>query len=71
MKRLVIEIPEAGDESQVYDVVDDKGRRAGGLSFDEMLGQVVAMTHAQLGTPRYPMKLAAEWDKTRFADIPF
>lgn len=44
MKTLIIEIPEPGDERGMFDVVDGKGRRCDGLSWDEMLGQVAMLT---------------------------
>lgn len=40
-------------------VVDDL--RCNGLSFDEMLGQVVALTHPKIGAPHYRMQTAEEW----------
>ena len=65
MKRLVIEIPEPGDERYQrcgFDVVDEQDRRANGLNFDEMLGQVVSITHPKLdGRPQYAMKTREEW----------
>ena len=65
MKRLVIEIPEPGDERYQrcgFDVVDEQDRRANGLNFDEMLGQVVSITHPKLdGRPQYAMKTSHEW----------
>ncbi len=44
-----------------FDVIDAKGRRAQGLTFDEMLGQVVELMHPRLdGRPRYPMRTPKE-----------
>jgi hypothetical protein len=61
MRTITIEIPEPGDEEQCFDVVDAHGQRAGGLIFDEMLGQVVAMAHPKLGgIPRYRMLTAEQ-----------
>lgn len=63
MKRLVIEIREPGDDEMgsSFDVVDEQGRRAHGLGFDEMLGQVVSLTHPKLGTEQYAMRTPEEW----------
>ena len=50
MKRFIIEVPEPSDEiiGCGFDLVDEDGRRANGLNFDEMLGQVIALTHPKL-----------------------
>lgn len=65
MRRLTIEVPEPGDEdfsARGFDVVDESGRRARGLGFDEMLGQVIAMTHPRLdGQPQYRMQTHEMW----------
>lgn len=46
-----------------FDVVDWFGRRAGCLSFEEMLGQVIALAHPNLGTPRFLMCTEDEWQR--------
>lgn len=37
------------------------GRTAGPLTWDEMLGQVVGLTHPLLGKPHYRMLTKKEW----------
>lgn len=86
MKRLVIEIREPGDRELPgpFDMVDELGRRADGLNFDELLGQVVSMVHPNLGHAQYAMRTPEEWAELRgrrrkkpdvtvevFCDIPF
>lgn len=64
MRTLTIEI---GGEFG-FDVVDDERRRAGGLSWDEMLGQVATLTHPQLdGKPLYRMQTREQWGIERAA----
>lgn len=65
MKRLIIEIPEAGDQTTLFDVVDEAGRRCDGLAFDEMLGQIVMLTIGAVHPSRigqgYAMHTPDEW----------
>lgn len=44
-----------------FDVVDEYGQRCYGLGFDEMLGQVVSLTHPKLGKPQYRMQTEEQW----------
>lgn len=63
MKRITIEVPEQGDEIRCFDVVLEDGRRCNVLSWDEMIGQVVSLTHPKLpGEPQYPMRTIEEWE---------
>lgn len=55
-----------------FDVVDWYGRRAGFLSFEEMLGQVISLAHPNVGAPRFLMLTEEEWaarDAERIARI--
>ncbi len=63
MKRITIEIPEAGDRHGGFDVVLEDGRRCNGLNFDEMLGQVIGLAHRKLGHHQYRMESQEYWDK--------
>lgn len=69
MRRLIIEIPEAGDTTTMFDVVDDDGRRCDGLAFDEMLGQIVMLTIGAVHPSRigkgYAMHTPDEWAEQR------
>lgn len=70
MKRFILEVPEPSDEiiGCGFDLVDQDGRRANGMNFDEMLGQVVALTHPRLdGKPQYRMQTAEAWAADRAA----
>ncbi len=68
MKILTIEIPEPGDGRCEFDVVDANGRRCGGLTWDEMFGQVARLTIIE---PRskcgglYNMHTPEEWEQQR------
>lgn len=35
------------------------------LAWDEMLGQIAAMTHPKIGAGHYPMKTPEEWARER------
>jgi hypothetical protein len=65
MKKITIEIPERDDERHMFDVVDENGRRCDGLSFDEMLGQVVFLTIGAVAAERigcgFAMRTPEEW----------
>ena len=65
MKRFTIEVPEDGDNehnSCGFDVVNCNGLRCNGLNWDEMIGQIVSLTHPRLdGTPQYKMMADEEW----------
>jgi hypothetical protein len=65
MRTITIEIPEPGEELQMLDVVLPDGRRCNGLAWDEMLRQVVALTHPGLrdnwSPHTYPMATAEQW----------
>lgn len=67
MKLITIEVPEPGDENQHLDVVDEAGNRCDGLTFDEMLGQVISMTYRPRdgGQPRYRMQTREAWEAER------
>lgn len=65
MRTITIEIPEPGDEFRWVDVVLSDGRRCQGLGWDEMLRQVVALTHPGLADSwekhSYPMATPEQW----------
>jgi hypothetical protein len=70
MRTFTIEIrtPEECDRDDIsrIDIVDDQGRRCLGLGWDELIGQVVSLTHPKLGeVPTYAMKTAIEWQAER------
>lgn len=67
MKRLIIEIPESGDQTTLFDVVDEAGRRCAGLCFGEMLEQITmhaigAVPQSRIGVG-YPMLTSDEWEE--------
>lgn len=68
MRKLIIEIAEPGDDRPGFDVVDEQGRRCGGLSWDEMLGQVAMLTipPSRVGNG-FAMHTPAEWVAQREA----
>lgn len=61
MRTLTIEYGD-GIGGCTLDVVDEYGRRCNGLGWDEMLGQVVSMTHPSVGRPQYRMQTQEQWD---------
>lgn len=65
MRRFVIECPDAGNERfGSFDVIDEYGRCAGGLGFDEMLGQVVSLTHPRLEhRAQFRMQTPEQWQQ--------
>jgi len=63
MRRITIEFGEGPPCG--FDVVDEYGRRCDGLGFDEMLGQLVSITHPQLGKPHYRMQTEEQWAAER------
>ena len=66
-RRIIIEIGPARhpDSPGLFDVVLEDGRCCDGLSWDEMIGQVIELTHPKLGQPHYRMQTPAEWDSER------
>lgn len=65
MRRITIEFGEHAVPGCPFDVVDEYGRRCDGLAFDEMLGQVVSLTHPQLGRAQYQMLTPEDWATRR------
>jgi hypothetical protein len=68
MRKITIEI--ASDEevaagAQRFDVVLEDGRRCNGLSWDELLGQVAALTHPKLNGEHFQMMTPQQWDERR------
>lgn len=59
MRTITIEIDDQG-----YTVREGE-RYHDGLCWDEMLGQVVELTHRKLGETRYPMMTADQWAAQR------
>jgi len=59
MRTITIEIDDQGYTVREGDRYHD------GLCWDEMLGQVVELTHRKLGEARYPMMTAEQWDAWR------
>lgn len=59
--RLTVTVYESG----LMNVHDEQGRHAGGLCWDEMIGQITSLTHPAIAgkAPRYPMMTDAEWDE--------
>jgi hypothetical protein len=64
MRTLTIQYGESSRGCS-FDVIDEHGRMCDGLGFDEMLGQVVSMTHPKLGTPQYRMQTPEQWAEER------
>ena len=71
MRKITIEIPEPRDSSQLFDVVDEQGRRCDGLTFGEMLEQLVLFCAAappikdKAGRAHYKMATPEEWERWR------
>ena len=42
-------------------LVTESGRNTGGLSWDELLGQIAELTHPSIRKARYEMHTAEEW----------
>jgi hypothetical protein len=61
MRRIVIEFGENELGGQHFEVVDEYGRHTGQLCFDEMLGQVVNLTHPAIRREHYAMRTPEEW----------
>lgn len=59
MRTITIEIDDQGYTVREGDRYHD------GLCWDEMLGQVVELTHRKLGETRYPMQTEAQWAAQR------
>lgn len=59
MRTITIEIDDQGYTVREGDRYHD------GLCWDEMLGQVVELTHRKLGETRYPMLTEAQWMEWR------
>lgn len=58
MRKLTIEITEGPCG---FDVVTEDGKRCDGLAWDELIGQVVSLTHPKIGQPQYRMQTAEQW----------
>lgn len=63
MNRVII-ITMTDSESGGHSIeVRENGQTTGQLAWDEMLGQVAAMTHPDLNKGRYPMRTEEEWNR--------
>lgn len=47
----------------LFDVVDEYGRRCNGLAFEEMVGQVIELTHPSIGSARFRMLTPEQWQE--------
>lgn len=67
MRQVVITF----DNDKGY-AVTESGRTADRLCWDEMFGQIVSLTHPQLGTPRYPMLTIEQYNaqEDKFQTLP-
>lgn len=68
MKTITIEIREGDEPGSPFDVVTEDGRRCDGLAWDEMLRQVVALTHPGIEDRvkhGYRMQTAEQWRAER------
>lgn len=45
--------------------VSENGKCAGGLAWDELLGQIACMTHPKICAPNYAMRTPDEWEEWR------
>lgn len=64
-RTITIEIDERG-----YTVREGE-RYHNELCWDEMIGQIIELTHPQLGRGRYVMKTEAEWEEYRKRFTPY
>lgn len=65
MRRITIEYGEGAEGRCGFEVIDEYGRTCLGLGWDEMLGQIVALTHPEIGRPHYRMQTPEAWQAER------
>lgn len=67
IRAITIRFEDSHGLGRGFDVADDTGRVADGLTFDEMLGQLVSLAHPDLRTnaPRYGMQTPAQHDQRK------
>lgn len=46
-----------------FDVVNEYGQRCQGLAFEEMIGQVIELTHPSIGRARFRMLTPEQWQE--------
>ncbi|SKC78523.1 hypothetical protein SAMN05445504_2415 [Burkholderia sp. CF099] len=59
-RQIIIDI----DDQNSF-TVREGDRFADGLCWDEMLGSIAELTHPRVGSARYAMRTAAQWDAWR------
>jgi hypothetical protein len=60
MRTITIEIDDSGQID-----VREGDRYCNGLGWDEMLGTIAELTHPRIGSARYAMRTAEEWEAWR------